>query len=83
MNGDDMMDPGMSSLMGSPIDPSSHPANNLAPKDAMPLGQSGTTNLSAEELAEGMQAGHTGDVAKKLGSKYKVNKASEKKSKKK
>src|ERR1700733_4575923 len=78
MDGMETMDPGMASLMGSPQDVQDHPVDNLAARGGMPLAQSGTTPLSNEELAEGMQSGHTGDVAKKLGSKYKVSKSKKK-----
>lgn len=55
--------------MGSPIDPSEHPVNNLAPRDQMPLGSSG-----ASYAAEHMPHGNTADAAKHVKSKRKGRK---------
>jgi hypothetical protein len=55
------MDPNYSHMMGSPQDPGEHPANNL------PDGQS-----FAAQAMESKDIQHTGDLAKRLGSKYKV-----------
>lgn len=51
--------------MGSPQDPADHPVNNIAPKDAMPLQNSGQS-FAAEAMEE---VKHTGDLHKHLGTK--------------
>jgi hypothetical protein len=60
-------------MMGSPQDPADHPANNLASNNQVPLQNSGQSFA-----AQAMDVAHTGDIAKKLGSKYKVSKGRKK-----
>jgi hypothetical protein len=57
------MDPNYSHMQGSPQDPGDHPSNNL------PDGQS-----FAAQAMESKDIQNSGDLAKRLGSKYKVAK---------
>ena len=59
-------------MMGSPQDPNDHPADNLAKINQVPLQNSGQS--FAAEAMKSLPEGHTGDLAKHLGSKFKVSK---------